>query len=68
MPLPANVTYLHVSVARDLEREARSDGVDVTERSRNGVFKMSSACRGDGHENDTRQRIIPAKPLLCRID
>lgn len=50
---PNVATHVHVPepVDRDLECEARSDGVDVPERPRVGLSKTFVACTGDAQEN-----------------
>lgn len=56
--------YLHVSANRDLECDARSDGVDVAERPRVGLPKALSACRVD----NSRNKAILFLPDIERID
>lgn len=53
-------------VDRDLECEARSDGVDVAGRSRTGLLEMPCACTRAGHDSDRRQKTIFFMPAVER--
>lgn len=65
----AFITDLHDdAVAKNLECEARSDGVDVVGPSREGLLKMPCPCTGDGHDSDKKQRITLFMPVVERVD